>query len=87
MLEVYGHNAFLVLGVCFATSVLLVWLMRKVAMYLGVYDVPDERKIQKKPVPLLGGVGIFLTFLLGYIFFCKPSDIMSSILISSFLIL
>ena len=87
MLEVYGHNAFLVLGVCFVTSVLLVWLMRKVAMYLGVYDMPNERKIQKAPVPLLGGVGIFLTFLIGYIFFCKPSDIMSSILIASFLIL
>ena len=87
MLEVSGHNAFLVLGVCFVTSVLLVWLMRKVAMYLGVYDIPNERKVHKTPVPLLGGVGIFLTFLFGYILFGEPSDIMSSILISSFLIL
>ena len=87
MLEVNGHNVFFVLGVCFITSVLLVWLMRKVAMYLEVYDIPNERKVHKTPVPLLGGVGIFLTFLLGYIFFCEPSDIMSSILIASFLIL
>lgn len=87
MLEVNGHNAFLVLGVCFLTSVLLVWLMRRVAMYLGVYDIPNKRKVHKTPVPLLGGVGIFLTFLFGYILFGKPSDIMSSVLIASFLIL
>ncbi len=86
-LVVNGHNALLILFVCFISSILLVWLMKKVAIYLGVYDVPNERKIQKTPVPLLGGVGIFLTFLLGYILFGTPSDIMSSILIASFLIL
>ncbi len=86
-LSVNGHNAFLVLFICFLSSVIFVWLMKKVAIYLGVYDVPNERKIQKVPVPLLGGVGIFLTFLLGYILFGTPSDIMSSILITSFLIL
>ncbi len=86
-LVVNGHNALLILLICFISSVILVWLMRKVAMYLGVYDIPNERKIHKKPIPLLGGVGIFLTFLFGYILFGTPSDIMSSILIASFLIL
>lgn len=86
-LVVNGHNALLILLVCFISSILLVWLMKKVAIYLNVYDIPNERKIHKNPIPLLGGVGIFLTFLFGYILFGTPSDIMSSILIASFLIL
>ena len=86
-LIVNGHNALLILAICFISSVILVWLMKKVAIYLEVYDIPNERKIHKKPIPLLGGVGIFLTFLFGYILFGTPSDIMSSILIASFLIL
>jgi UDP-N-acetylmuramyl pentapeptide phosphotransferase/UDP-N-acetylglucosamine-1-phosphate transferase len=37
-------------------------LMRAVALRYGVVDRPDnERKIHSSPVPLLGGVGIFLT--------------------------
>lgn len=86
-LIVNNHNALLILAVCFVSSTFLVWLMKKVAIYMGVYDVPNERKIQKSPVPLLGGVGIFLTFLLGYILFGIKNDIMLSILIASFLIL
>ena len=86
-LVVNGHNALLILLICFLSSTALVWLMKKVAIYLSVYDIPNERKIQKEPVPLLGGVGIFLTFLLCYIIFGTPSAIMSSILIASFLVL
>lgn len=86
-LSVNGHNALLILLICFISSVIFVWLMKKVAIYLEVYDIPNERKIHKKPIPLFGGVGIFLAFLLGYILFGTPSDIMSSILIASFLIL
>lgn len=86
-LKVNGYSAFLVLGICFLSSYLLVWLMRKVATHVGVMDIPNERKIHKKPIPLLGGIGIFLSFLLGYMIFGIKSDIMSSILIASFLIL
>lgn len=84
---VNGYNAFVILGSCFLFSVLLVWLMKKIASGVGVVDVPNERKVHKTPVPLLGGIGIFLSFLLGYMIFGKKSDIMNSILIASFLVL
>lgn len=87
-LSVNGHNVFLIVIVCFLTSAFLVWVMKKVAIHIGAFDIPNEkRKIHDKPVPLLGGIGIFLSFLIGYMLFGIPSSIMSSILISSFLIL
>lgn len=50
------------LGVSFASSLLLTEWMRRLAIRLGVLDHPGERKMQKAPVPLLGGAAIFITF-------------------------
>lgn len=85
---VNGHNIFLIVMVCFLTSLLLVALMRRVAIFLNILDIPNEkRKIQKEPVPLLGGLGIFLSFLIGYMLFAPQNNLMLSILIGSFLIM
>ena len=85
---VNGHNVFFIVGVCFIASVIFVQIMKKVAIFLHVLDMPDKkRKIHTKPMPLLGGVGIFLAFLLGYMLFAEKTDLMLSILISSFLIM
>lgn len=42
----------------------LVPFIRKKAIAAGYYDAPGERKIHKYPVPRLGGVAIFLGFML-----------------------
>lgn len=85
---VNGHNVFLIVGVCFLASVLFVYMMKRVAIFLKVLDVPnDKRKIHKEPVPLLGGLGIFFAFILGYMLFAPKDNLMLSILISSFLIM
>ena len=86
--EINGHNIFLIVGVTFLASILFVEMMRRVAIFLKVLDVPnDKRKIHTKPMPLLGGIGIFLAFLLGYMLFAPKNNLMLSILISSFLIM
>lgn len=46
--------------IAFAASVLATWGSIHLARRLGVFDIPDERKIHPKPVPYLGGVGIFI---------------------------
>jgi UDP-GlcNAc:undecaprenyl-phosphate GlcNAc-1-phosphate transferase len=38
-------------------------LMRRAALRLGVTDKPDARKIHASPVPLLGGLAIYLSFI------------------------
>ncbi len=85
--NVGGHNVFLVVSVTFISSIIFVYLSKLIALHTGIMDYPNNRSAHKKPTPLLGGIGIFLSFLLGYILFGKESTLMLSILISSFLIL
>ena len=60
--------------------------IKNTALHIGAVDVPDARKVHSKIMPRLGGLGIFLGFLLGYLFFGEPSTTMNSILIGSFII-
>ncbi len=60
--------------------------IRKVAIHIGAVDVPNERKVHTVPMPRLGGLGIFLGFLFGYMVYGTPSSTMNSILIGSFII-
>jgi UDP-GlcNAc:undecaprenyl-phosphate GlcNAc-1-phosphate transferase len=47
----------------FIASATLTWAVRKLALAYGVVDLPDgERKLHFKPTPLLGGLGIYLSF-------------------------
>lgn len=44
-------------------SCLSTYIVKKVALQLGIVDSPGlERKVHGKNIPLLGGIGIFLTF-------------------------
>jgi UDP-GlcNAc:undecaprenyl-phosphate GlcNAc-1-phosphate transferase len=43
-------------------SYLLTPLVRKFAKWARIYDLPSERKVHKEPIPLLGGIAIFLAF-------------------------
>lgn len=61
-------------------------VIKNIAEHIGALDIPNERKVHTKPIPRLGGLGIYLGFLLGYIIFGEPSEIMNSILIGSFII-
>lgn len=60
--------------------------IKKIAIHVGALDIPNKRKVHTKPMPRLGGLGIYLGFLLGYMLFGTPSDIMNSVLIGSFII-
>ena len=59
----------------------------KAAEHVGAMDIPNERKVHKKPIPRLGGLGIYLGFLLGYILYGSMSIKMNAILIGSFIII
>lgn len=86
-LVVNDHNVFLIVFVTFLVSVLLVPIVKKVAEHVGAMDVPNARKVHKKPMPRLGGLAIYIAFLLGYILYGQISTQMISILIGSFLLI
>lgn len=71
----------------FLVVVLIVPIIIKIAHHVNALDIPNERKVHKFPMPRLGGLAIFLGFLVGYMVFCKPTVQMNSILIGSFFII
>ncbi|MFH1370592.1 MAG: MraY family glycosyltransferase [Planctomycetota bacterium] len=66
-----------VIPAAFVTSVVFTLLCEKTAVKLGVVDKPDNLvKTHRKPIPYLGGVGIFLGLTAGILtaLFCLPAD-------------
>ena len=61
-------------------------IVKKIAIHVNALDIPNERKVHKKNMPRLGGLGIFFAFLVGYMFFAPNTIKMNSILIGSFII-
>ena len=57
-------------------SVLTCWLVRRFAIKRNIVDQPfrEPRKIHVKPMPLLGGLGIFLSFFLVLGYFALFTD-------------
>lgn len=84
-------NSSIIVATTFIFSTILMFLMRVTAKHINALDMPREeeehRHIHKKVTPKLGGVGIFLAFLIGYMLFGEQSIRMNSILISSFVII
>lgn len=60
--------------------------IKKVALHINAMDIPNARKVHKKPIPRLGGLGIYMGFLLGYMLMGSMSLRMNAVLIGSFII-
>ena len=76
----------IVLSVMAVTAVFFP-LVKWIANHVGALDYPNERKVHKKPMPLLGGLMMFFGFLFGYIVFAPESTQMLSILIGGFVLI
>ncbi|WP_139905690.1 MraY family glycosyltransferase [Clostridium thermarum] len=58
-------NLFLLSFIAAITSFFITPLIRKAAYRYGVLDIPrGKRKIHKKPIPLLGGLAIYIPFII-----------------------
>ena len=76
----------LIVGVCLIIVALIIPFIKKIAIHINALDIPDARKVHTKPIPRLGGLGIFIGFLIGYMIFGQSTVQMNSILIGSFII-
>lgn len=86
-LLVNDHNVLAIILVTFISSLIVVPIAKVVAIHINAMDEPNERKIHKVPMPRLGGLGIYISFLFGYILYGDITTQMISILIGSFLLL
>ena len=61
--------------------------IRVLAYKIGALDIPsDSRRMHKKPIPRLGGLAIFISFLLTVLIFCEPSSSLVSICVGGLLL-
>ena len=85
------YDALKIVSVTFLFSAMIMPLMKRVACHIGAVDIPrkDEgnRHIHKRIIPKLGAVGIYLSFLFGYMLFGQESIQMNSILIGSIIMI
>lgn len=83
---VNNTNVLLIILTTFISSLIYVPVAKRIARHVGAIDNPDERKVHKKPMPRLGGLAIFASFITGYILFGDITTQMISILIGGFVI-
>ena len=62
-------------------------VVKQIAIHVGALDIPNARKVHKKPIARLGGLGIYAGFLLGFMLFGYESVQMNAILIGSIIII
>ena len=77
----------LIVGITFLFTVLFIPIVGRIANFIGAIDIPNARKVHKKPIARLGGLGIYAGFLLGYMLFGEQSIQMNAILIGSIIIM
>ncbi|PJF30784.1 MAG: undecaprenyl/decaprenyl-phosphate alpha-N-acetylglucosaminyl 1-phosphate transferase [Candidatus Thermofonsia Clade 1 bacterium] len=78
-----------VLAVGFAASVGLAPLTRQLAQRIGLVDKPNARKVHQMPIPLMGGLSIYLAFLLALLMFGNQpahlNELIAIVICASFL--
>ncbi len=88
MFDNYLDKVILMVIVTFLFTAIIIPLVIKIAYHIGAIDIPkDNRRVHTKPMPKLGGLGIFAGFLFGYMLFGENTVQMNSILIGSFIII
>lgn len=84
---VNGHDVFVIVFVTFLCSLIVTPIIEKIARHVKALDYPNERRLNKVPMPTLGGLAIFFSFMLGYMLYARSSIQMLSILMGSFLLI
>lgn len=76
--------AFLIAG---AISFVLTPLVKKFAVKIGAIDIPkDDRRMHSKPIPRLGGIAVFIGFLIAVMLFVEIDRQLQGILIGALII-
>lgn len=78
---------YLALVVAFVASILLTPLVKRLAYRIGAVDKPNYRKVHDHVMPRLGGLAIFIAFLIGIVVAQPMDKSMIAILIGSFVII
>jgi UDP-GlcNAc:undecaprenyl-phosphate GlcNAc-1-phosphate transferase len=79
---------FITFAVALILSLYLTPVMRRAALQFGIVDRPDGRlKKHKKPMPYLGGIAIYLSFLLALAFSFRFDQVLLGLLLAGTIVL
>jgi UDP-GlcNAc:undecaprenyl-phosphate/decaprenyl-phosphate GlcNAc-1-phosphate transferase len=78
---------YLTLAICFFAAILLTPLVKKLAFKIGATDKPNKRKVHSRIMPRLGGLAIFLSFIIGIIILKPAGEFHLPIIIGSIIII
>lgn len=78
---------FLTLIVCFAVSIMMTPFIKKLAFLIGATDQPNQRKVHHSVMPRLGGLAIFISFIVGVILLRPENPSGPAILLGCFIII
>ncbi|ALC88776.1 UDP-phosphate N-acetylglucosaminyl 1-phosphate transferase [Bacillus sp. FJAT-18017] len=73
--------------ICFLCSILITPSIIKLAYKLGAVDKPNKRKVHTKLMPRLGGLGIFISFVIGILILQPYSPYHLAIVLGSIIII
>ncbi|MBE6183399.1 glycosyltransferase family 4 protein [Heyndrickxia ginsengihumi] len=77
---------YLTLFVCFMMTILITPWVKKLAIKIGAVDKPNKRKIHMKLMPRLGGLAIYISFIVGVLILRPDSPHSFPILLGSLII-
>jgi UDP-GlcNAc:undecaprenyl-phosphate GlcNAc-1-phosphate transferase len=80
-------TTFIAFLIAFVIAYLSTPLFRMMALYLGIMDVPSHKKVHAEPVPLLGGLAIYLGVLGAFFFHAESFKEVAPIFIGASVIL
>ncbi|MDP4087154.1 MAG: MraY family glycosyltransferase [Bacillota bacterium] len=72
---------------CFLCSIIMTPLIKKLAFKVGATDKPNKRKVHQKIMPRLGGLAIYISFLLGLLLLHPDNQYHLAIVVGSMIIL
>ena len=81
------QRVLLIILTTFVITAAFIPVVKKMAEFIGAMDIPNARKVHTKPIPRLGGLGIYAGFLIGYMLFGYHSVQMNAVLIGSIVII
>jgi UDP-GlcNAc:undecaprenyl-phosphate/decaprenyl-phosphate GlcNAc-1-phosphate transferase len=78
---------YITLVVCFIAAILLTPVVKRLAFKIGATDSPNHRKVHQNVMPRLGGLAIFISFIIGILILQPDSSYHLPIILGGMIIL
>lgn len=72
--------------ICFIASIIITPLVKKAAIKIGAVDQPNNRKVHTKIMPRLGGLAIYISFIIGLLVMRPENSLTIPIIIGTLII-